>query len=317
MSSAFPVTGCVYCKHKHTHLSHTCLAPSHPHSYPYPHTQTQTDTPGKLSARPRQSPRDAPRGGWGREGVVFPSIVKQRGTWILMLQPSSGMSALSLPRISQLSSCPEPFLQGWPRQCSVSALSRFLLNGEAQSWEMFLKKGSAILRSGCCMGVALFWFLHRMGLNLPPLSVICTYLFWIVASVGWHFPGIMAGCQCESPPLSCFYCNDLHLFISKTRFSSLIKIREFAELHRKMKSHPIQSLTDGFRHFSIICSWFYYPANPLFLAHYLICINIFVRFQVLLLLYSLFTGSSNLIGCCILFNGTKFFSTPWIQRAVG
>lgn len=184
MSSAFPVTGCVYCKHKHTHLSHTCLAPSHPHSYPYPHTQTQTDTPGKLSARPRQSPRDAPHGGWGREGVVFPSIVKQRGTWILMLQPSSGMSALSLPRISQLSSCPEPFLQGWPRQCSVSALSCFLLNGEAQSWEMFLKKGSAILRSGCCMGVALFWSLHRMGLNLPPPSVICTYLFWIVASVG-------------------------------------------------------------------------------------------------------------------------------------
>lgn len=179
MSSAFPVTGCVYCKHKHTHLSHTCLAPSHPHSYPYPHTQTQTDTPGKLSARPRQSPRDAPRGGWGREGVVFPSIVKQRGTWILMLQPSSGMSALSLPRISQLSSCPEPFLQGWPRQCSVSALSRFLLNGEAQSWEMFLKK-----KRQCHSEVRL---LHGRGTvlvsspnGLEPPSTVCNLHIFVL-----------------------------------------------------------------------------------------------------------------------------------------
>lgn len=80
--------------HKLRHTVNMPTAASSPHLH----------TPGKRSASPRRSPRDAPRracapAGEG-EGVVFLSIVKQPGTWILMLQPSSGMSALSLPYIS-------------------------------------------------------------------------------------------------------------------------------------------------------------------------------------------------------------------------
>lgn len=90
--------------------------------------------------------------------------------------------------------------------------------------------------------------------------------------------------------------------------------QEFAELHRKNKSLRAQVWNETFLH---RLQLIHFPANPLFLAHYLICINIFMCFQVLLLLYSLLTRSSPLIGCCDVFNGTKFFLPPWIQRAVG
>lgn len=80
-----------------------------------------------------------------------------------MLQLSSGMSALSLPRISQPSA---------PRAVSLAAVLRFscalllgaLTKGEAQSLEK--PKDSAMQRSGCCMGVALFWCPRHVGLNL-------------------------------------------------------------------------------------------------------------------------------------------------------
>lgn len=66
-------------------------------------------------------------------------------------------------------------------------------------------------------------------------------------------------------------------------------------------------LSSGIKYFSIISSWLHSTTNPQFLAHYLICINIFMCFQVLLLLYSLLTRSSRLIGCCNVFNGATFF----------
>lgn len=66
-------------------------------------------------------------------------------------------------------------------------------------------------------------------------------------------------------------------------------------------------LTGGIKYFCIVSNWLKSPADPLFLAHYLICINIFMCFQVLLLLYSFLTQCSHLIGCCNVFNGTKIF----------
>lgn len=60
--------------------------------------------------------------------------------------------------------------------------------------------------------------------------------------------------------------------------------------------------------------------NPLFLWHYLICINIFmcVHFQVLLL-YHLLSQSLCLIGYPLVFNGTSFLGfhgySAWLGRA--
>ncbi len=39
-------------------------------------------------------------------------------------------------------------------------------------------------------------------------------------------------------------------------------------------------LSSGIKYFSIVSGWLHSPTNPLFLAHYLICINIFMCFQV-------------------------------------
>lgn len=80
-----------------------------------------------------------------------------------MLQPSSGMSALSLPYIRQPSAPKLFFFFFFVGRCRSA---RFQLcpasrraTEEAQSWETL--KGGAIQRSGCCMGVALFWCLYQ------------------------------------------------------------------------------------------------------------------------------------------------------------
>lgn len=78
-------------------------------------------------------------------------------------------------------------------------------------------------------------------------------------------------------------------------------------MHRKLNHIMLPSSSGGIKLCPSSPVDFTPSTNLLFLAHYLICINIFMRFQVLLLLYSLLGRSLPLIGCWGVFNGTKFF----------
>lgn len=93
-----------------------------------------------------------------------------------MLQPRSGMSALSLARISEPSA---------PRAALLSFLS-YRTDGAAlcfggavplrvrayQRAGRETSEGRAVRRSGCCMGVALFWCLHQD--TVQPLCISCS-----------------------------------------------------------------------------------------------------------------------------------------------